>query len=153
MIILIQSLSHWHSVIPLIFYSFVYHYNDLVGLFLCIVLSNLSVIFRWIIIYTFNPRKSSSCSSWKGFPDSSVGKESTCNAGGPGLIHGSRTPALQADSLPSEKLFPHHFLYDHLLKHLIRRVFRRRQWHPTPVLLPGKSHGWRSLIGYSPWGH
>ena len=28
----------------------------------------------------------------------------------------------------------------------------RRQWHPTPVLLPGKSHGWRSLIGCSPWG-
>ena len=27
---------------------------------------------------------------------------------------------------------------------------RRRQWHPTPVLLPGKSHGWRSLVGYSP---
>ena len=30
---------------------------------------------------------------------------------------------------------------------------RKRQWHPTPVLLPGKSHGWRSLIGCSPWGH
>ena len=29
----------------------------------------------------------------------------------------------------------------------------RRQWHPTPVPLPGKSHGWRSLIGCSPWGH
>ena len=29
----------------------------------------------------------------------------------------------------------------------------RRQWHPTPVLLPGKSHGWRSLEGCSPWGH
>ena len=29
----------------------------------------------------------------------------------------------------------------------------RRQWHPTPVLLPGKSHGRRSLIGCSPWGH
>ena len=28
---------------------------------------------------------------------------------------------------------------------------RRRQWHPTPVLLPGKSHGWRSLVGYRPW--
>ena len=28
----------------------------------------------------------------------------------------------------------------------------RRQWHPTPVLLPGKSHGWRSLVGFSPWG-
>ena len=31
--------------------------------------------------------------------------------------------------------------------------YRRRQWHPTPVLLPGKSHGWRSLVGCSPWGH
>ena len=29
---------------------------------------------------------------------------------------------------------------------------RRRQWHPTPVLLPGKSRGWRSLVGCSPWG-
>ena len=29
---------------------------------------------------------------------------------------------------------------------------RRRQWHPTPVFLPGKSHGRRSLVGYSPWG-
>ena len=28
----------------------------------------------------------------------------------------------------------------------------RRTWQPTPVLLPGKSHGWRSLVGYSPWG-
>ena len=29
----------------------------------------------------------------------------------------------------------------------------RKQWHPTPVLLPGKSCGRRSLVGYSPWGH
>ena len=29
---------------------------------------------------------------------------------------------------------------------------QRKQWHPTPVLLPGKSRGWRSLVGYSPWG-
>ena len=28
---------------------------------------------------------------------------------------------------------------------------RTRQWHPTPVLLPGKSHGRRSLVGCSPW--
>ena len=28
----------------------------------------------------------------------------------------------------------------------------RRQWQPTPVLLPGKSRGWRSLVGCSPWG-
>ena len=31
--------------------------------------------------------------------------------------------------------------------------WRRRQWQPTPVLLPGKSHGQRSLVGCSPWGH
>ena len=31
-------------------------------------------------------------------------------------------------------------------------VNRRRQWQPTPVLLPGKSHGQRSLVGCSPWG-
>ena len=30
--------------------------------------------------------------------------------------------------------------------------FWRRQWPPTPVLLPGKSHGQRSLVGSSPWG-
>ena len=30
--------------------------------------------------------------------------------------------------------------------------FRRRHWLPTPVLLPGKSHGRRSLVGCSPWG-
>ena len=29
----------------------------------------------------------------------------------------------------------------------------RRQWQPNPVLLPGKSHGWRKLVGCSPWGH
>ena len=32
------------------------------------------------------------------------------------------------------------------------RQQRRRRWHPTPVLLPGKSHGWRSLVGCNPWG-
>ena len=30
-------------------------------------------------------------------------------------------------------------------------LIRRRQWHPTPVLLPGKSHGRRSPVGCSPW--
>ena len=28
----------------------------------------------------------------------------------------------------------------------------RRKWQPTPVLLPGESHGGRSLVGYSSWG-
>ena len=34
----------------------------------------------------------------------------------------------------------------------IRKIPWRRKWQPTPVLLSGKSHGWRSLVGYSPWG-
>ena len=35
---------------------------------------------------------------------------------------------------------------------LFNMLSRRRQWHPTTVLLPGKSHRWRSLVGCSPWG-
>ena len=34
-----------------------------------------------------------------------------------------------------------------------RGFSQRGQWHPTPVLLPGQSHGQRSLVGCSPWGH
>ncbi|MGE2787554.1 hypothetical protein ACQHMI_25705, partial [Escherichia coli] len=30
-------------------------------------------------------------------------------------------------------------------------TFWRRKWQPTPVFLPGESHGQRSLVGYSPW--
>ena len=33
-----------------------------------------------------------------------------------------------------------------------RTLSQRRQWHPTPILLPGKSHGRRNLVGCSPWG-
>ena len=35
---------------------------------------------------------------------------------------------------------------------LVGFTVRRRQWQPTPVFLPGKSHGQRSLADYSPWG-
>ena len=57
-----------------------------------------------------------------GFPDGSDGKASVCNWGRPRFD-------------PS-----------------VRKIPWRRQWQPTPVLLPGKSHGWRSLVGYSPCG-
>ena len=30
---------------------------------------------------------------------------------------------------------------------------QRKKWQPTPIFLPGKSHGQRSLVGCSPWGH
>ena len=39
-----------------------------------------------------------------------------------------------------------------LSKFHIYALVWRRQWHPTPVLLPGKSHGWRSPVGCSPPG-
>ena len=42
---------------------------------------------------------------------------------------------------------------DQYLMILLTCEIWRRQWHPTPVLLPGKLHGWRSLVGCSPWGH
>ena len=39
-----------------------------------------------------------------------------------------------------------------LASKLISELLWRRKWQPTTVFLPGKSHGWRSLTGYSPWG-
>ena len=37
--------------------------------------------------------------------------------------------------------------------HWVGKILWRRKWQPTPVPLPGKSHGWRSVVGFSPWGH
>ena len=34
----------------------------------------------------------------------------------------------------------------------VGNILWRGKWQPSPVLLPGKSQGWRSLVGYSPWG-
>ena len=48
----------------------------------------------------------------------------------------------------SVSLLTFYFYYNIILKH----IHKTRQWHPTPALLPGKSHGWRSLVGCSPWG-
>ena len=53
----------------------------------------------------------------------SYGKESACNAGDLGPTPG------------------------------IKKILWSRKWQPTPVFLPGESHGQRSLVGYSPWGH
>ena len=36
---------------------------------------------------------------------------------------------------------------------MVGKIPWRRKWHPTQVFLPGKSHGQRSLVGYSPKGH
>ena len=45
----------------------------------------------------------------------------------------------------------HIYIYIYIYRER-ERERERRQWHPTPVLLPGKSHGQRSLVGCSPWG-
>ena len=48
--------------------------------------------------------------------------------------------------------FPVHFSHS-CQRTIIKRKLWRRKWQPTPVFLPGKSHGQRSLSGYNPWGH
>ena len=59
----------------------------------------------------------------RGFPDGSEVKASACTAGDLGSIPGSG------------------------------KIPWRRKWQPTPVFLPGESHGRRSLVGYNPRGH
>ena len=49
------------------------------------------------------------------------------------------------------KSFVKWFQSNSLLTHTVS--WEQRQWHPIPVLLPGKSHGRRSLVGCSPWAH
>ena len=34
-----------------------------------------------------------------------------------------------------------------------RKITWSRKWQPAPVILTGKFHGQRTLVGYSPWGH
>ena len=56
----------------------------------------------------------------------------------------------------------HMYVYVHGYPHIYNRLFTfcfaylllwKRKWQHTPVLLPGKSYGQRSLVGNSPWGH
>ena len=54
-----------------------------------------------------------------------------------------------------KKQFVDTYLSGHYYKHKPPKhmsTFNVLQWHPTPVLVPGKSHGWRGLVGCSPWG-
>jgi len=46
----------------------------------------------------------------------------------------------------------YHYHCEKNFKNKINYIKENLQWHPTAVLLPGKSHGWRSLEGCSPWG-
>ena len=53
--------------------------------------------------------------------------------------------AQMAENLPA--------MQESQVRSLVRKILWRREWLPTLVFLPGKSHGQRSLVGYSPWGH
>ena len=95
-----------------------------------------------------------------GFPSSSAGKESTCNAGSPGLIPWLGRSHGEGIGFPLQYSWAS--LLDQLVKNRLQcrrpgfspcvwKIPWRREWLPTPVPLPGKSHGQRSLVGYSPW--
>ena len=45
-----------------------------------------------------------------------------------------------------------HYVLVYIYIYMYMCKWRRRKWNPTPVFLPGESHGWRSLVGCSPWG-
>ena len=62
-------------------------------------------------------------------------------------------PIIQQGKAELPELCPFHFrgafkFPSHELNHLSQR----KRWHPTPIFLPGKSHGRRSLVGFSPQG-
>ena len=97
-----------------------------------------------------------------GFPDSSAGKESTCNAGNPGSIPGSGRSTGEGIGYVLQ------YSWASLMAELERiclqcrrpgfnpwvgKIPWRRERLPTPVFLPGESHEQRSLAGYSPWGY
>ena len=118
---------------------------------------------------------------WPGFPGGSEVKASASNAGEPGSIPGAgRSPAegngnpLQyscqknpmdwgawwaaVHGVTKSRTRLSDFTYLGLKKHFDYESYlfitenMKIQWHPTPVLLPGKSHGWRSLVGCGPLG-
>ena len=97
-----------------------------------------------------------------GFPDSSVGKETTCNAGDPGWIPGLGKSAGEGIGYPLQYSWAS--LIAQVVKNLLAMWETWAQslgWEdslekgmglPTPVFWPGESHERRSLVGYSPQG-
>ena len=96
-------------------------------------------------------------------PGTSAGKESACNSRDPDSIPGLGRYPGEEIGLPNPVFLGFPGGFDDKKFHLqcrrpgfnpwVRKIPWRRKWHPTPVLLPGKSHRQRSLVGYSPWGH
>ena len=89
---------------------------------------------------------------WSGLPCSSPGDLWTQRSNPPLLL----LPELEVGSLqlapPGEPQKTRLLSQNSSFSDGLGVARERRQWHPTPVLLPVKSHGWRSLVGCSPWG-
>ena len=62
----------------------------------------------------------------------------------PILVNGASLVAQLVENLPA--------MQETWIQFLGREDPLEKEMQPTPVFLPGKSHGWRSLTGYSPWG-
>ena len=86
-----------------------------------------------------------SCNPWDGVPWTQV----LCV--GRSLSHWT-TREVPVESFSMALLWPPLLPSFSVFKDLCDYIWRR-QWQPTPVLLPRESHGWRSLVGCSPWGH
>ena len=78
---------------------------------------------------------------------------SSVHGDSPGKNTGVGCHALFQGIFPTKRLNPGLPHCRWIVYHLSHQGSWRRQWQPTPVLFHGKSHGQRSLEGYSPWGH
>ena len=78
-------------------------------------------------------------------------RESSCTVGGKANWYSHYSFKQLGIKLPCDPTIPPMNIYSKE-KNFNNKSFQRRQWHPTPVLLPGKSHGRRSLESCSPWG-
>ena len=65
----------------------------------------------------------------------------------------SATWVLVLISTVQRKWFCYTYIFFSLGIPWVGKIPWRRKWQPTPVFMPGKSHGPRNLVGYSPWGH
>ena len=104
----------------------------------------------------------SSIQEYGGLPGSSADKNSACNAGDPGLSPGlgispgegiGYTLKYSWVSLVAQTVKNLPAMWETWVRSLAWEDPWRSKWQATPVFLPGKSHGQRSLMGCSPWGH
>ena len=72
----------------------------------------------------------------------------------PGTIHDTKILGLFGASQVAQMVKYLPAMWENLgLDPWVQKIPWRKEWQPTPVFLPGESHGQRSLAGYSPWGH